>query len=333
METGQDNGVKNGRWASSKQSTLHAKSMPGQKQMRPDKGMFGVKTTLKAKGVAKQKRGRKAKQAAPERVAEMAAQQAQQTRAQQVASKALADKLVTQTEKPLTKQLHGNRERHHAPKTPAAETLVRKGASCSQQASPAAAAKVPGLSSPPQVKQAPAAQALRNKRVSQTQQGPSQATPGRQAKRFAAELAQAEQQTTFAGQLSGPAAPQSKKSKQLAAGSAQKTCKAAQASPDGMLRGAKRKKPAADPCLPDQEVSLAEQAPAAQPLCNRSAKEPAAKQSHAKTKVCIQMNRSHGTHPSQFAWLPAHLLIALAVSRLAACIKMLVTNMHLQFRD
>ena len=321
MKTGQDNGVKNGRWASSKQSTLHAKSMSGQKQMRPDKGMFGVKTTLKAKGVAKQKRGRKAKQAAPERVAEMAAQQAQQTRAQQVASKALADELVTQTEKPLTKQLHGNRERHHAPKTPTAETLVRKGVSCLQQASPAAAAKVPGLSSPPQVTQAPAAQALRNKRVSHTQQGPRQATPGRQAKRSAAEFAQTEQQTTLAGQLSGPAAPQSKKSKQLAADSAQKTCKAAQASPDGMLRGAKRKKPAADPCLPDQEASLAKQAPAAQLLQTRDAEEPTASQNHAKSKACNQTNNSCGIHASQSAWLPAHLLITPAARRLAACTK------------
>ena len=346
--------MKNGKRASSKQSSLHAKSMPGQKQMHPDKGMLGAKTALKAKGVAKQKRGRKVKQAAPERMVEKAAQQAQQTRAQQVASKAPADTLATQPIQFPAEQVHGNRERHHALKTPAADTLGRKRVSNSQQASPAAAAKGPGHSSPPQAEQVPAAHARGKKRVSQTQQGPAEATPGRKTKRSAAGPVQAGQQATVAGQvaagdarkearkrpkhsavracgadqqdtpsgqLAGPAAPQNKKSKQLAGDSAQKACKAAQASPDGMPRGTKRKKPAADTCLPDQKASQAAQAPAAQPLHNRDAKEPAAKQSHAKTKACIQTKSSYGIHASQSAWLPAHLLITLAVSDLATCIK------------
>ena len=338
MKTGQDDSVKNGKRASSKQSSLHAKSMPGQKRMHPDKGMLGVKTALKAKGVAKQKRGRKANLTTPERVFEKAAQRAQQTRAQQVASKAPVDELVPQPGKFPANQLHRNRERHNAMKTPAAETLGRKGVSSSQQAPPAAAAKGLGQSRPSQAKQASAAQALRKKRVSQTQQGPGEATPGRQAKRSAAEPAQAEQQITLAGQvaaedsrneaqkrpkhsavracaadkqdapsgqLSGPAAPQTKKSKQLAADPPKKTCKAAQALPDGGLRGRKRKTPAADPSLPDQEVSLAKQAPAAQRLQNSDAKEPAAKQIHAKNKVCIQTHSGYGIHASQSAWLHA----------------------------
>ena len=354
MKTGQDNSVKNGKGAFSKPNTSHAETMPVQKRMRPDKGMLGVKTAVKAKGVAKQKMGRKAKQEAPERMVEKAAQQEQQTRAQQVASKAPADKLVPQPIEFPANQLHGNKDRHHASKTPAAEALGRKGASNSQQASPAAAAQGRGQSSPSEAQQAPAAQALRKKWVSQTQQRPGEATPGRQARRSAAVPAQAKQQATLpgqvvaedsrkgpqkrpkhsavracrpdqqdtpSGQLSGPAAPQNKKSKQLAAKSAQKACKAAQASPDGMPRGAKRKKPADDPCLPNQEVSLAKQAPAAQPLQDRDAKEPAAKQNHAKTKACVQTNSSCSTHAAQSAWLPAHLLMTLAVRRLALCTK------------
>ena len=324
---GQGNSVKNGRLAASNQSCLHAKSMPGQK-LQPDKGMLGVKTALKSKGVAVTKRGRKARPAAPERVVDKAAQRAHQSGAQQIASKetslcaedipeakAPADELVTQTGKIPAKQLHGNKARHRARKRTAAETPGRERVSYSQQAPPAAAAKVPGKGSPPQTKQALAAQALGKKRVSQTQQGPENRTPGRQAKRSAAEPAladldappagqvaaedhpeqaqkwakqsavracKADQQSTPSGQLSGPAVPQSMESKQAAAGLAQKACEAAHASPDGMLRGRKRKKPAADLGLPDQKVCQAKQAPAAQLPHNKHVKEPASKQSKAK---------------------------------------------------
>ena len=343
--------MKNGRKALSKQSSLHAKGKPGQKQMRPDKGMLGLNSALKAKGVAKQKRGRKAKQAALVRVVDKAAQQSQQIGAQHISmetslhaedipeAKAFANEVVTQTEKFPAKLLHGNKGRHHARKRPAADTLGRKGGSYSQQAPSADAAKAPGKSSPPRAKQAPAAQAQGKERVSQTVPGPGEATPGRQAKRSAAELALADQEITVAGQVAAeelakearerpkhsatkadqqdtpsgqlprPAASQNRRSKQPAAGPAQKACKTVQAPPHGSLRRKKRKKPAADPCLPDQEIPLAKQAPAAQLPHKRNAKEPAAKQNHANGKVCDQMHNSYW-HPCLSACMshsiPAH---------------------------